>query len=227
MYLVTAKHVVVPGEHLKTFARVTMLDGQVKDEPVGPWTRHPTEDVAVTCLTHQQRYWWKLGHIPASSFLPEGPEDDHVMLGEDVLFIGLLRNLPEMAADGMPMVRTGTLGRLNQKKVPIRVSPTLTVPGTAHLIDCRSYRGMSGAPCFVQRLLVRAQPDKRTGEPVTLKTETHLLGLVSAHFDDRETTTVGNMSLSVPVHTGVGIVTPVRFIRETLEDPISWKIESG
>jgi hypothetical protein len=32
-------------------------------------------------------------------------------------------------------------------------------------------------------------------------------------------TTVLNMSLSIPVHTGVGIVTPVRFIRETLGDP--------
>jgi len=219
VYLVTAKHVVSHGRPV--LARARMIDGDVHDDPVGPWTPHDTEDVAVTPLSRLQEHLWKIGHVPDGSFLPKGPEDDQVMLGQEVLFIGLLHKLPAMAEAGIPMVRTGSLGRLNQEHIPVRVAPNTTpLDVTGHLVDSRAYKGMSGAPCFVQRLLVRAEPDRRTGEAVTLKTETYLLGVISAEFDDREQVepvTTSNYGLVVSIHSGVSVVAPVRFLRELLE----------
>jgi len=220
-YLVTARHVVDHG--LPVFARRRKLDKETDEVSVGPWRWHPDEDVAVAALPDWDRWPWELGYIPEASFLPERPEDSQLMLGQDILFIGLLRNLPPMALEGIPMVRSGSLGRLNQKNVPLRITKDRLDHLTAHLIDCRAYQGMSGAPCFSQRLLVRAQHDQQTGEPITLRTETYLIGLVSGNFDEKapvHKSLAQTFGLAIPIHTGVGIVTPVRFIRETLNDPV-------
>jgi hypothetical protein len=215
-YLVTAKHVIDhPG--MPVFVRVRDAD---EDELLGEWVKLPDADVAVLPLDRLQTFRWTIGYIPESSFLPEGPEDDQVMLGQEVLFIGLLRHLDKMVQEGIPMVRTGSLGRLNQKEVPVRIDSIRHFKITGHLLDTRAYRGMSGAPCFIQRLIVRAQPDPRTGEAVTLKTVTYLLGVMSAQFDDREQVeplTPENFGRTVRIHSGISAVTPVRFLRELLE----------
>jgi hypothetical protein len=60
-------------------------------------------------------------------------------LGSVVHFIGLLAPLDR------PMARSGTIGALNQ--VGVVVDADYEYP--AHLVDCRSYDGFSGSPCFV------------------------------------------------------------------------------
>ena len=133
-----------------------------------------------------------------------------------MLFIGLLSKLPEMAQQGIPMVRTGSLGRLNQTDIHVWIDLVRHFKMTVHLLDTRAYRGMSGAPCFIQRLIVRAQPDPHTGEAVTLKTVTYLLGVMSAQFDDKEPVeplTEENNGTRVRIHSGISVVTPVRFLQ--------------
>ena len=144
-------------------------------------------------------------------------------LGDRVYFMGLLSFLKESRDEITPMVRSGTIGRLNQKEVPVKWGST-HARITAHLIDCRSYGGFSGAPCFIQasvteyRDLSKEIPGGMKGNVVFEKTL--LLGLVSGHFDQRERADVtGDDSLEVRtrVNSGVGLVTPVRFISEVLQ----------
>jgi hypothetical protein len=125
-----------------------------------------------------------------------------------------------MTDANIPMVRAGIIGRLWQDRLPVRRHPEdETKYITAHLIDCRSFAGFSGSPCFVQ-------------QAIGYQARTGLLGLMGGHFDDwmgaRERTglsadgkdkwTVSD-DLEAPVSTGVGYVIPVEFISETLMLP--------
>ena len=76
--------------------------------------------------------------VPVVTFIGEAS------LGDTVFFIGLLRNLAPMAEAGVPMVRSGTVGRMWQQRIPARTGLT-HAELTGHLIDCRAYQGMSGA----------------------------------------------------------------------------------
>jgi hypothetical protein len=213
-YFVTARHVVRDTDDVSV--RIGRPDNGVRDLAVAKeeWKHHLSADVSVA-LCRDFMVQFIHPEISINNVIPE-PENKTVMLGGDVYFIGLLRNVPMMAEQNVPMVRSGTIGRLNQHEIRMRHQGTIyTVTG--HLIDCRAYQGMSGAPCFYQSLLVRAADNVQTGEPITLRTETYLLGLISAHFDDRLQDRASGAD-AVLSHTGVGVVTPARFIRELLLD---------
>ncbi len=207
VYVVTAAHAVQSGRD--SWIRVTGLGGVVRDVPVAQWYFHPTADVAAAPFDMKDviHTWWSI-----ADFLDANPVD--VQLGDDVYFAGLLAQVPEMHTKNVPLVRSGTLGRMFQDGVPIKQSDGTTTYVTAHLIDCRSYSGFSGSPCFVQ-LSNRA---------------TYLLGVVAAHFDERVALSrdVGDdddgvlqdgwEQLRSGVSIGVGIVTPCERVRELLEE---------
>jgi hypothetical protein len=215
-YFVTAKHVVedVPD----VAVRLRKIDGSVVDKPLesDDWVHHLSADVSAMPMPNLG--WTKdFGWAPLASFVEE-PVEGAVLLGEDVFFVGLLRKLPVMEEAGVPMVRSGTIGRLNQPGLKAIRDDGISrkeyvIEG--HLIDCRAYQGMSGAPCWVQRPIVRQEHNTYTNEPVSLKTETHLFGLISAHFDETIQADIDEGG-AYPVHTGVGVVTPARFINELL-----------
>jgi hypothetical protein len=150
---------------------------------------------------------------------------DNADLGDIVFFVGLLRGLPAMGEAGVPMVRSGTVGRLWQENIPATLGD-LTTELEGHLIDCRAYQGMSGSPCFLQNsypALVPVPNSSDEGERAwAMQHVTQLFGMIAAHFDDFEE--VGSasqdpdLSFRYRVHAGVGIVTPARFIREALND---------
>jgi hypothetical protein len=162
-------------------------------------------------------------YVPASSL--SWPLSSRLIpdLGDRVYFLGLLA-LPAargMAERNVPMVRSGTIGAMYQDEIPLEWPDGTIRKIQAHLIDCRSYGGFSGSPCFFQR------DDQPTGMKEGVRTRgttTFLLGLISAHFDDfTSPKTRGDIaelgSIRIPINTGVGIVTPAERIVEVIEMP--------
>jgi hypothetical protein len=110
-----------------------------------------------------------------------------------------------MADQVIPMVRSGTLGAVNQSGIRVDLGGAgeeyIYVPETAHLVDCRSYQGFSGSPCFLQ-FEHTGVSEAWTGP--RLMSTTALLGMMIAHFQ-------GGTRVE---HAGVGVVLPVEKIRE-------------
>jgi len=112
-----------------------------------------------------------------------------------------LANVTAMHTENVPIVRSGTLGRLHQTGVRILWPDRTTHSITAHLIDCRSHQGFSGSPCYVQ-LEPRGRTDVR-------EWDTYLLGLITGHLDE--------LGAEQRVqNSGVGLVTTVEAICQVL-----------
>jgi hypothetical protein len=167
--------------------------------PISEWIFHDDDetDVAVVPIQlSQSTYQFKV--VPISGFLDETGVRPH--LAEDVFFVGVLENIKSMHDQNVPMTRSGTLGRLYQDGVIIRWPDTSYHRMTAHLIDCRSHRGFSGSPCYIQ---INPQTYPELNDPQ----DTFLFGLITGHLDE----------LGVEqINSGVGLVTPVEEIRHVL-----------
>jgi hypothetical protein len=209
-YLVTAAHV-VSGAH-EVHARLRLLDGTTDDALITNWVRLDDYDVAVAPFPDREDLYG--ASVSVDMFMYEAP-----YLGDSVFFIGLLRNMAAMEDSGVPMVRSGTVGRLWQEGIRATLGD-LQTELTGHLIDCRAYEGMSGSPCFVQQSFPLI--GVADGKPF-MRHVTKFFGMIAAHFADSETAQrAADDSDSEPfrykIHAGVGIVTPARFIREALDD---------
>ena len=135
------------------------------------------------------------------------PSNELPALAAPIFYIGIFEPLD------MPVVRGGHLSSM----------PTLiTKPNYeyhAHLVDCRSYEGFSGSPCYVE--LRHPVVNRRVKPPGPVPEEAHgaeyspiasfamLAGIFTAHFDKEEDD--GKIS-----RYGVGLMLPVRYIREAL-----------
>jgi hypothetical protein len=152
-------------------------------------------------------------------FLGLGTKPIGAFPGERVYFLGLLP-FGSLGEQNVPMVRSGTLGAWEVKDVVIGPNENRRRV-TAHLIDCRSYAGFSGSPCFIQADV--QAPAVYDGVTARLQHETYLVGLVNGHFDLwGKTRLVGDFplesgSIEAQVNSGVGVVTPVRMIEEVYE----------
>jgi hypothetical protein len=219
-YVVTASHV-VEGEP-ETFARIRTRDGGTKDLPAHDWVHHPHADVAIAPFIAAGETDLHLLHIPSASLSWRGVPGLAPELGDRIYFLGLLSlgdATRSLIARNVPMVRSGTIGAMYQDDIPLEWPDGSVRYMQAHLIDCRSYGGFSGAPCFFQR------DDQPTGvkEGVPIRgTHTFLFGLVSGHFDFYKSaklrgSIVGTGEVHAPINTGVGIVTPAERIVEVLE----------
>jgi len=226
LQLVTASHV-VPHDK-PTFMRLRRLlsdppageplnerlfEEEVVDVELGTWHRHPIADLATTLIVEADPRW-AIGVVPWASFVGRSPHEPE--LGEDVVFAGLLAQVDSMAERHVPMLRGGMIGALYQHKIPM-VEPGGTrrlLDG--HLIDCRSFGGFSGAPCFVSMIRTSAP-----GSSLHVLNPTpfwQLLGVVGGHFDHRSSIEIQGDSLSVPTSAGVAVVYPSELLTELLED---------
>ncbi len=213
-YVVTAAHVVRSGHDFAV--RVRTADGAGAEQPIEEWFFHPSEDVAVAPFRYQSSY--DVSIFPKELFYDRGDIYASPLLGDFVYFIGLLSGVDELERRGALMVRSGTVGALYQDHVPVQIGPQSVVQVTAHLIDCRAYKGFSGSPCFAQFTRWGREKTPRLG--LALPDEfTLLLGVVAGHFDQETDVRAAayDDAGKVSVNTGVGIVTPVEHIIETLD----------
>lgn len=223
LYLVTAAHV-VRGED-ETWIRLKRLGGPLEDVRISTWSYHDDDDIAVSVLDlDEEETPYDIAVLPIPDFLPSFAPHRHgertvvnrPMLGDQVYFVGLFAPIQSMGERNIPLVRSGTLAALGQDDVPIRLPDGTLLRYTAHLIDCRSYRGFSGSPCFVQ-----FPREPSAGGVGRSDEETELLGVISSHFDLREnaglTGEIAEMgTVEVPIHTGVGVVMPAESIENLL-----------
>jgi Trypsin-like peptidase domain len=227
-YVVTAYHIVEGVT--ETFVRVPLVGGGIRDLPVPDWIPHGKHDIAVAPLDYNEEFDLVATGVEDQFINSERPDDEKypVELGSVVYFLGLLGKVKAMSDRNIPVVRSGVLSCLWQDELPVKRTPRdKTKLITAHLIDCRSFGGFSGSPCYVQMPRV-SWIDRGYG----LEYRTLLLGLIGGHFDDwmgtRTRTLQGEGAdpdeaeyaisddLQAPVSTGIGYVIPAEFIRETL-----------
>lgn len=211
-YVVTAAHVVI-GER-QTAIRGRNSSGQVlPDMPVSGWMVHDAADVAVAPVGVLRSEIF-VPYMPEMGYDKAGPERTR-RYGEQVFFSGLLDGVPEMEAACIPMVRSGTVGAYYQPGVPLTGGRSTT----AHLIDCKSYAGFSGAPCLIQWTTYRVgnretePPDAKPG--LFRNEETRLFGILIAHFDDVERQQDRSV---LKLHVGVGIVLPIERLWELMDN---------
>jgi len=135
--------------------------------------------------------------------------DNRPLLGALLHYVGLLAPLDR------PMARSGTIGAIDQ--IGIEHDGGYVYP--CHLIDCRSYGGFSGSPCFVEfpfpSLTPRSPPVPipEPDEPVGRIRYVHLLcGMFTEHFDDED-------PMKAVSRLGIGYVLPADLVYEGLMTP--------
>ncbi len=210
--VVTASHVV--RSSTATFVTVRAHGGEIVDLTVADWIFHPTEDIAVASVNADPAKY-DIVAVPEKIFVDKS--EHKPVLGEDLYFVGLLGQIETMGQANTPMVRTGTLGALYQQDVPMIEPPNTRRALQGHLIDCRSFGGFSGSPCFMH--LMRSTGETKNFGLRYPETYSVLLGMVGGHFDHRTSVLLPDASgkLSIPTSAGVGVVYPAEIIRETLE----------
>lgn len=224
LYIVTSAHVVRPL--IRSWVQINQRDGETARIPVSVWYEHPSndyaDDVAVVPAGGLNPAVFDYAVIQYEEFIEENLRP---VLGARVYFLGLLGFIPEMSDRNVPMVRSGVIGAVSQPGVPIEIAPHTVIKVTAHLIDCRSFQGFSGSPCFLQTDGLGVF-DGGEGASIGWSATTVLIGLLIAHFDvDRPATKTGELAgitgdVAVPVNTGVGVVLPAEKIREVLNQPV-------
>jgi hypothetical protein len=223
LYVVTAAHVVRPL--IQSWVQINKKDGTVARLRVPQWYEHPSNDYAddvATIYAPLDPSIYDFAVIPYENFVKENLRPN---IGARVYFIGLLGYISEMAEKNIPMVRSGSIGAVSQSGIPIKIAPGTTIKVTGHLIDCRSFQGFSGSPCFIQTDSIGIF-GKGPDATVEWSGETVLIGMLIAHFDvDRPAALTGDFAsmtgnVAVPLNTGVGVVLPAQKIRETLNQEI-------
>jgi hypothetical protein len=242
-YVVTANHAVEDGKPTLVRLRTDRLwsgpppqyknaDGSVVypfgvpvdqpgfiDLPVREWLSHPKTDVAIAPLRGAGLAEAALTSNDVAMFHDsEERLTFQPWLGQRVYFAGLFDRFRAMGERNVPLVRSGTLGAFNVSAVPVGRGHKARILPEAHLIDCRSYQGFSGSPCYVQEdVPERDEFGGRVTEYLTHNTA--LLGIVAAHFDID--TVAGDdeahpIELDAPMHSGVGVVIPATRIKELM-----------
>lgn len=209
-FMVTAAHNLVAYNDSRARIRTHQGDVLYEWDP-GAWYYPDLDgrlDLAVNCFDPAADDEMMFTAVPIDE---QGVDVLHAApkLGTTVYFAGLLTPVESMGEDGVPMVRTGTLGALYQRRVSYENGDW--GPFTAHLIDTRSWGGFSGAPVWSQLTY--------PGPALTPKPE-RLMADVPPHVqlgDLHFITTFLGMFVGHARTSGAGVVLPVETIREVLE----------
>ncbi len=236
-YFVTAGHVVRSDPR---WIRLRRQDGQPpEDKLVGEWIHHPTADLAATpCdlkTAHYIANWQDEKH-----FCDKWPPGFPINLGERAYFMGLLTDVDSMAKRAVPMMRAATIGAMYVENVPVKDRrPDLTVyprmEPSAHLIDCYSRSGFSGAPVYVDHAIAkiyeRPQALGRISEqvatgaiPATYRASEEVISTEVTSLPALFGVLVGHFG-SPSDNAGVAIVVPIDALRELLDDKrlVEWQ----
>lgn len=152
----------------------------------------------------------------ATSALPVGmhflPPEKVPPVGGDVYYVGFFDPLKRV------MVRSGTLGALFQEGIEHEGDYEYL----CHLVDCRSYNGFSGSPCYAKYEFAKMTPMEESNFPFPMHPQmakefplsetldrTLFCGIFTEHIEDRDPR--GDVS-----RYGVGIMLPSIYVWEAL-----------
>lgn len=212
-YLVTADHVVQGYDGM---VELEVPDGRNNGKvfapiPADPFVR-PIPGVDIAVAPFPEHLVPRYQETRIEHFVPEG----HVApLGATIFYLGIF------AGPDTPMARSGTLGTIDipiEKQVRGR-----SYSYRADLVDCRSYDGFSGSPCFsvmyyaalnmpvsVPDDFVPALADGSRPDLVQVAALALFCGVFVAHYDDPPS------GRDVESKYGVGVMVPCDYVREAL-----------
>lgn len=131
--------------------------------------------------------------------------------GGVVLYAGLLAPVESMGSRGQPMVRTATVGFVGAEEVAYGDR----VARIAHIIDCRSWRGFSGSPCWLETTgpVAPREGDRLPPTLEALKEDHDWVGKEVSH------TALWGMLVGYTLNDhGVGVVTPIEAIKKLVNE---------
>jgi hypothetical protein len=208
-YIVTANHVVdgqqAPG---LVFPDPYVPGGLYPEQPTeGPEWRQPLDDVDLAILPYGRPESFFVNALDVGGHIRETLPAN--LLAMPFHYVGLLE--PEDRV----MARSGTLGAIYERGVKHRDHYEYD----CHLADCRSYKGFSGSPCFLEI----AVPELEERDPVIPREPDvgkigriryiHLLcGIVTWHLEPPE----GSDAATVASTFGVVAILPHDYIWRAL-----------
>lgn len=148
-YAVTAHHIIEGQTKIRVQIPDPFKDGELYEPfQVKDW-RRPLDkvDLALAPIPDRDDRTYQALRLERN-LIPADPPSPWINLGSDIYYIGILSPLDR------PMVRSGTIGALDQ--TGIRHKGGYDYP--AHLVDCRSYDGFSGSPCFLDAMFAGLEP---------------------------------------------------------------------
>jgi len=207
-YVITANHVVERQIEIELEVGDPLTHGELLPPiPIKGW-RQPLAGVDLSVAPFPEDRVPRFQGFPLENFIPEG---EVVPLGGQICYLGIFAPL------GVPMGRSATLGALD-----IQIEkPEYSYQ--ADLVDCRSYRGFSGSPCFYTKQYAVLDPTKTPASipPLpdgTIRKVGHVTevvsfcGMFTAHYSDEKAADAEG----VVSRYGVGIMLPCDDIREAL-----------
>jgi hypothetical protein len=211
-YVITAHHVIHTELGLEVQVPNPFANGELYPPvPVSDW-RQPLSkvDLAVTPFPAPDDRNYQA--IDVEDVLPV-ERRPRPKLGEQIYYVGIFEPLMR------PMARSGTIGALEQSGIPHEGDYTHEAD---HLVDCRSYRGFSGSPCFAVVPFALLDQPPPLGATADTLAETHRLadvqhwaapcGMFTSHYSDEET----EDAQGVISRYGVGVMLPSSEIRRAL-----------
>ncbi|HEY5103405.1 MAG TPA: serine protease [Acidimicrobiales bacterium] len=176
-YVLTAEHVIRGDAEIYVAAANPNKNGELYEPVLVPdWFQPiPKLDLAVAPWPYKPL-------TPYSSIAMEKNlyplNNEYVsLLGSPVNYIGLFAPARRM------MVRSGTFGAVDAKG--ITHAQGFGYEYDCHLIDCRSYYGFSGSPCFVELLFIQREV-VQADEVFIPRYRALMCGMFTEHYDDSE-----------------------------------------
>ncbi len=230
--IVTAKHVIEDINSDVVHVRVNTRSGsaEILDTDTAHWHDHANEDIDLAvCPTMIPMDCYDIMHhrIDDGVLNEKVISDREIGVGDEVFIAGMfVSRLGE--SRNIPIVRIGNIAAMAEE--PIRTDYGYH---DAYLIEARSIGGLSGSPVFVHLPIWRHMKD---GSVVQLKGMSwYLMGMLLGHdlianpedalairseaapeeSEDEE----DRLSRLVPLNTGIGIVLPIQYVIEAIEQP--------
>lgn len=205
-HIVTAAHVIEDQNKIEVQAPDPLANGALFDpvELTEWYTPLENVDIAIAPLKGVP---WKPKAISLERQVM--PANGSPYLGSEFFYVGVLEPLDRA------MARKGIVGAVDQ--IGIEHDGGWEYP--CHLVDCRSYGGFSGSPCFMHTMfpILRETPPRpddptmaENRDPIgEMRHHTMLIGMFTEHLADKR-------SMGVASRYGVGMMLRSREIREAL-----------
>ncbi len=212
-YIVTAAHV-VENEPV-VGVKFRRSDGTIVSHAAMDWVPHDVYDVAAAPLPSPEKPVYAL---PLDQMTIDTMDGHLPQLGTPVYYAGLFDPGKSLSKLAIPVLRSGTLAALY---APVDREPPDKTIDTLHLLDCRSYAGFSGSPCWIQVFYPGPRMDADWLPPYLADLEdvadqigrmywvTVLLGVFIEHYthDDGK---------GLASNVGMGMVLPIEHVRDLL-----------